>query len=590
MDEPADVYIRRYDTNGMAVGGPALVNTYTIGRQQSANVTVLQDASYVVTWSSIDQDGYEFGIYQQLYDPSGAAVGGEVRINITAIGSQISPITSVLEDGSWVVTWSSQDNSTSWDIYQRHFAVQYGDASNENFIGGGADDYLFGRDGNDTLTGGSGGDDILAGGAGDDIYVTDGNETIIEYAGEGADIVRSSVNSTLGTDLEHLVLLGSLAINGTGNNGNNAITGNSAANWLDGGGGTDILVGSLGDDVYVTDGSDTIIENAGSGADIVRSSVSYTIGTNLEHLVLLGTAAINATGNGLENRITGNSGDNTIDGGGGADIMFGAAGSDTYITDGSDTILEVAGGGIDTVQSSVTFVLGPNLERLVLTGTSAINGTGNGLDNTITGNSAANRLNGGSGTDTLVGGLGDDVYVTDGGDTIDENVGEGSDIVRSSVSYALGTNLEHVALQGTAAINAIGNTLSNRLTGNAGSNVLNGLTGFDILLGGAGNDIFAFSTALGPGNVDLVLDFNVADDQILLGSAMFTALSAGALSPDAFVANTTGVAADALDRIIYETDAGTLWYDSDGVGAAAAIRFATLAPSLAVTHADFFVS
>jgi serralysin len=88
--------------------------------------------------------------------------------------------------------------------------------------------------------------------------------------------------------------------------------------------------------------------------------------------------------------------------------MAGGFGNDTYITNGADTITEAAGGGIDTVQSSVSYTLGANLEKLTLTGSSAINGTGNSLANVITGNGAANTLNGGGGIDTLAGGRGND--------------------------------------------------------------------------------------------------------------------------------------------------------------------------------------
>jgi len=189
------------------------------------------------------------------------------------------------------------------------------------------------------------------------------------------------------------------------------------------------------------------------------------------------------------------------------------------------------------------------------------------------------------------GGLGNDVYVTDGGDTIVENAGGGtSDIVQSSVTYALGANLEHLVLLGSANINGTGNSGNNNLTGNAANNVLNGLAGNDILMGAAGQDTFAFSTSLGATNIDRILDFNVADDQILLGASTFSAIGAGVLAATAFIANTTGLAQDASDRIIYETDSGAIWYDSDGLGGVAAVQFATVTANLGITNADFFVA
>jgi Ca2+-binding RTX toxin-like protein len=146
----------------------------------------------------------------------------------------------------------------------------------------------------------------------------------------------------------------------------------------------------------------------------------HTLAGNVENLTLTGSSAINGSGNGLNNMLTGNSGNNTLmadagndtlNGGIGADTLMGGAGNDTYVTDLGDTVIEAASAGTDTVQSSATITLGANLENLTLTGSSAINGSGNGLNNTITGNTAANTLSGGAGIDTLIGGAGKDSFV-----------------------------------------------------------------------------------------------------------------------------------------------------------------------------------
>ncbi|PVE26533.1 furin, partial [Enterococcus faecalis] len=101
-----------------------------------------------------------------------------------------------------------------------------------------------------------------------------------------------------------------------------------------------------------------------------------------------GTAAINGTGNGGNNVITGNGGNNTLDGGAGTDTLIGGSGDDIYIVDSTtDTITELANAGTDTIQSSVTYtILAANVENLTLTGTAAINGTGNTGNNVIIGN------------------------------------------------------------------------------------------------------------------------------------------------------------------------------------------------------------
>jgi len=117
------------------------------------------------------------------------------------------------------------------------------------------------------------------------------------------------------------------------------------------------------------------------------------------------------TGNSANNTLTGGAGNDTINGGSGNDTMRGETGDDTYVVNvTADVVTENANEGIDTVRSSVTLTLGSNVENLTLIGTSAINGTGNTLNNVLTGNSAANTLTGGAGNDTYDGGGGNDSY------------------------------------------------------------------------------------------------------------------------------------------------------------------------------------
>lgn len=154
---------------------------------------------------------------------------------------------------------------------------------------------------------------------------------------------------------------------------------------------------------------------------------------------MLGTAAIDATGNALDNTLTGNAGNNRLDGGAGADTLIGGAGDDTYVVDqANDRIVELAGQGNDTVVSSVDWALGAHLENGRLSGSAHLSLTGNALDNLLSGNSGNNFLDGGAGHDTMIGGAGDDTYRVDQvGDRVVEWSGGGNDTVLSDISYVL---------------------------------------------------------------------------------------------------------------------------------------------------------
>jgi Ca2+-binding RTX toxin-like protein len=403
-------------------------------------------------------------------------------------------------------------------------------------VGNALDNYIYGYTGDDTLDGGAGNDRMFGDFGDDTYYVDEAGDQVIEYWDEGDDLVFTSLPAlTLAANVEDMIFDGSGAFAGTGNAlanyiegaaGNDRLDGRDGDDFLNGGAGADQMIGGSGWDIFVVDNAgDQVVEAAGGGIDQVRSSISYTLGGNVEDLVLTGAAPLNGTGNGLVNYIYGNAAANVLDGKAGADFLAGGGGNDTYVVDNSgDRVSEAAGAGTDRILSSVSFTLGANVENLALTGTAAINGAGNALSNTVTGNAAANSLWGLGGNDVLAGGGGAD-----------------------------------------------------RLFGGAGN---------DRLDGGAGADEFFFETPLNAStNVDAIVGFAPIDDSIRLNRSVFTAIAAGTLVPDAFHAGTA--AQDAEDRIIYDSTSGRIFYDSDGTGSAAAILFATVAPGTALTNADF---
>ncbi|MGO4704677.1 calcium-binding protein [Microvirga sp. 2MCAF38] len=300
-------------------------------------------------------------------------------------------------------------------------------------------------------------------------------------------------------------------------------------------------------------------------------------------------------GNDGNDTLPGSQWGDTLDGGKGHDKLIGRGGSDTYIVDSqSDIIVELDGEGTDTAIAKISYRLADNVsvENLIAdSGEGLINLTGNNIANRVAGNDADNRLDGGGGADTLGGGKGNDTYLVDNAlDIVNESAGQGTDTVLASVSYALkaGSSVEFLRAtdpSAKTAINLTGNELDNALFGNAGANKL---------AGGSGKDAFAFASKLGGKNVDKITDFNVKDDLIWLENAVFKTLGkSGSLAKPAKLktdAFWTGAQAhDASDRIIYNKSNGALYYDPDGTGPVAQIKFAQLTKNLKITAADFFV-
>jgi Ca2+-binding RTX toxin-like protein len=427
----------------------------------------------------------------------------------------------------------------------------------------------------------------------------------------------------LGTDDEIIGHAGPDQLFGFG--GNDLLHGRHGDDTLDGGTGSDTAFGGAGDDAYVVDDpTDRILETRPGGADTVHASTTWALVAHLEDLVLTGDAAIDGTGNSLNNVITGNDAANVLIGGGRADTLIGGGGDDLYLIDATDLLVEQASGGHDVVVANATFALPDHIEELRFNGSANVRGDGNAEDNQIRGNAAHNRLlghegddslNGGlgddilfggngadslvgsGGADTLVGGADDDVYLVDSLDRVVEAANEGTDTILTAMSYTLPMHVENLTLLGSDGLTGTGNAHDNVLLGNSGANLLRGLGGADRLSGGQGADTLegglGADTLTGSGGADRFLwrapaeggdtlvDFRPGDDTLAFLAVGFGGLAVVTLSQD--------VAAGGVAQFVYTGASGVLEWDADGTGAGAAAIIATLSnrPTLAAT--DFVI-
>ena len=380
-----------------------------------------------------------------------------------------------------------------------------------------------------------------------------GIEKVVIGTGTAA---TANTKGTTALNIDAAASISSLMI--TGNAGANSLAGGAGNDTLDGGAGADALSGGAGNDTYIIDGADSVGENGDAGIDAVITGLSsYTLLDNFEILSYTGKTKFIGTGNTADNSITGgaagdslagNAGNDTLDGAAGADTLVGGSGNDTYFVDNAkDIITESAGedSGNDGVFSKITYTLVANLENLTLTGTTAINGTGNADANGLIGNDAGNQLfglagndtldggggndtlEGGADTDSILGGTGNDIIlyssvahktaeeIVDGGNGYDEirytyaatNIAEGEGTLTigandigierivigtgSAVAITTGkANLNIDASMSSLSLNITGNAGNNNLIGGSGSDTLDGGAGNDALIGGSGNDIY----------------------------------------------------------------------------------------------------
>ena len=501
------------------------------------------------------------------------------------------------------LVWYGTDQSEVIDVLEKgnvgYKDVIFGFGGNDIIFGGPHDDVLYGGDGDDVLRGWHGADH-LDGGAGTDTAsyfdpywltgVTVNLETGKGSGGDAEGDTLVSIEKVLGTQFsDDLIgndganrLWGEAGLDDLfGGDGDDHLYGGAGHDWLQGGSGADFLAGDGGIDC-------ADYGNSSEGVLVILASNNgwgkgYGGSAKGDELVGIENVAGSdhddwLIGNDEVNNLFGVGSDDTLQGGGGADYLFGGDGINSADCDDSSVGvyvnlgLNVASFGTAAGDKfkAIENVAGSSHGDLLVGNNDFNTLSGRGGNDTLKGGGGADVLKGGSGIDTMKGNDGNDSFwVDNAADVVVEAAGEGIDNVNASVSYNLAAGLAMETLRttnaaGTTAIDLRGNELANIVTGNAGENLLNGREGNDTLKGNGGADTFIFNTALDAAtNVDTIADFVVVDDSFRLeNSEIFTGVVAGVLNADAF--HKGAAAADAEDRIIYNSGTGALSFDSNG--------------------------
>ena len=577
-----------FNANGSKSGAEMLINTTTSSDQLLSACTRLSDGRFVVTWSDgsgtgADTSGY--AIRAQIFNANGTRSGPEFVVNATVTGDQFLPQVTALPTGGFVMTWSdlslgtgdnssyairaqafnadgsrrgievvintttanSQDTSQIITLSDGRVVIVWNDASQSagDTSGYAVRGQILNADGSR-----SGGEFLV-----NTTTASNQNSPALAALPSGKFVVVWTDESATGGDSSGRAIRAQVFNADGSKSGPEFLVNTTTANDQ-----FEPSVAALSNGDFVvtwTDASALADDNSGFA---VRSQI-FGFTTTMEGTLL--AEKMTGTGGrdqmqGLEGNDTllGLGGDDTLDGGTGNDIMTGGGGRDIYYVDSAgDRTIEtgISATEIDTVIASLSWTLGAYVENLAMAGTDMLTGTGNSLANKITGNSGANGLWGKGGNDTLDGGDGDDQVFGGGGRDL--------------------------------------------ILGGAGNDTIAGGNGNDTLTGGSGADRFRFDTALdGSLNVDVVTDFQWPEnDKIELENSVFLRLTnTGALASSQFLtlfstpARIQGVDSD--DFIIYDRSTGHLYYDRDGSGSAAAVKFATLSAGLALIGSDFLVT
>jgi Ca2+-binding RTX toxin-like protein len=533
-DPTSGVRAQVFNADGSKSGAELLVNTTTTNSQEQPTITALADGRFVVAWADESASGGDtsgFAVRAQVFNPDGTPSGTELLVNTTTAAAQERPTIAALADGRFVVAWQdasanggdNSGNAVGAQLFNAdgspsgaEFLVNTTTASNQTiptvaaladgrFVVAWADSSQSGGDTSSTA--------VRA-----QVFNADGSKSGAEFlVNTDTFNVQSSPTITALADGRFAV---AWHTSGFGDGSNMAVRGQifdprEEALILSGTAlGDDFIGTGFGDFIDGSGGDDTV--DGADGNDTLRGSAGNdTVDGGADNDTLDGGAGVDL--------LNGGTGNDTLFGGTGTDGLDGGAGNDVFVlADGNDTVADAS--GTDTITSTVTRSLASfaTVENLTLLGTSGIDGTGNGLANTITGNAAANTLTGGSGndildgglgSDTLLGGSGNDTYVLNSTGDVLADTG-GIDTVRSTVTKTLGSSLEHLTLI-SGNIHGTGNSVANTIIGSSGNNRLFGMNGNDILSGGSGVDVLTGGvgrdTMIGGAGAD-DFDFNVVTE------------------------------------------------------------------------------
>lgn len=570
-----------FDRFGQRVRGDFDVSTTPATNVGDSTVVALADGGFVVAWSETSTSGPDTSgttVRGQVFNGVGTRLGDSFVIPTTITDDQTAPELAALADGRFVAVWTDL-SETGQDFKFAAIKAQVFNADgtrsggemlvNSEIAGAQFDPSVSVlADGRFVVswTNGPTNSDVRA-------QIFDPRMAAVNLAG------RLTADDLVGTFLAD-TLSGSFG-NDTlrGGNGADRILGDEGNDLLIGGAGVDVLFGGIGNDEMRSErGADRLFGGAGNDAMTVGpdgglisggagvDEVRFT-GLTQGVTVSLVAGAVNSRGatgvilQSIENllgtsradRLVGNSGANLINADAGNDTIFGAEGDDRLIgRDGADQLF----GGLG--------------------------------DDSLTGGNGADLLSGGEGTDTVVYEAAQSIVgvVVNLANPV-LNTAEAAGDVFVSIENLSGTGFGDT-LSGDSGANLLrGGAGADSLVGSLGADTLSGGTGNDTLTGGGGADLFVFNTALQADNVDRFVGFSVAEDEIALENAVFAGLAVGGLSAAAFVVGAQATAT--THRVIYDAVGGGLFFDADGVGGQARVQFATLAPGLALTEANFLV-